>query len=206
MCKQSSLIHQCTEEFYTIRNFCKQISSRSLYFLTFSSYSFQTLPGLVSVRHSSFKSSEPLTPELQDRMNQRNIEVLKSPPEWKYVERLLGERIIAPAPVGDKYLPSGWKPQKDVTELKERYPYFVNRSRNHQIPVYLLATFRGQRKITKLKRIEGDIWALEKDLKNMLEKTLKKRVETRVNEVSGQIDFKGIHVDMITNHLLEQGF
>lgn len=139
-------------------------------------------------------------------MGQKNIEVLKSPPEWKYVERLLGERIIAPAPVGDQYLSSGWKPQKDVAELKEKYPYFVNRSRNHQIPVYLMATFRGQRKITKLKRIEGDIWALEKDIKNMLEKTLKKRVETRVNEVSGQIDFKGIHVDMITSYLSEQGF
>lgn len=93
-----------------------------------------------------------------------------------------------------------------MAELKGQFPYFINRTKNHQVPVYLLSTFRGQRKITKLKRVEGDIWALEKELKQFLESSLKKRVETRVNEVSGQIDFKGIHVDTITQYLMEKGF
>lgn len=160
-----------------------------------------------SIRHSSFKSSEVLTPEEQNRISQKNIEILTNPPEWKYVERLLGNKIIPPVNVeGDGYMPCGWRPQKSVEELKNKFPYFINRTKNHQIPVYLMSTFRGHRKITKLKRVEGDIWALEADIKKMLETTLKKRIETRVNEVSGQIDFKGIHVDMISEYLMEQGF
>lgn len=123
------------------------------------------------------------------------------------MERLINGRIIEGAPVdGEKYLPSGWKPQKSVGELRENFPYFVSRTKNHQVPVYLSSTFRGQRKITKLRRVEGDIWALEKDLKQTLQSALKKRVETRVNEVSGQIDFKGIHVDMISDYLMAKGF
>lgn len=163
---------------------------------------------LVSVRHSSFKSSEILTPEQQERFSQKNIEILQSPPEWKFVERLINGKIITDAPVNptDTFLASGWKPQKSVAELKEKYPYYVNRTKNHQVPVYLLSTFRGQRKVTKLKRVEGDIWALEKDLKEALQLALKKKVETRVNEVSGQIDFKGIHVDMISVFLMQKGF
>lgn len=106
----------------------------------------------------------------------------------------------------EEFMPSGWRPQKSVAELRDKYAYFVNRTKNHQMPVYLMSTFRGQRKVTKLRRVEGDIWALEKDLKTFLEKALKKRVETRVNEVSGQIDFKGIHVDMISEYLMEKGF
>lgn len=123
------------------------------------------------------------------------------------MERLVNGRIIEAAPVdAEKYLPSGWKPQKSAGELREIFPYFVSRTKNHQVPVYLSSTFRGQRKITKLRRIEGDIWALEKELKQTLQSALKKRIETRVNEVSGQIDFKGIHVDMISDYLMAKGF
>ena len=166
------------------------------------------LSSVTPVRHSSFRSSEIVTPEHLEEVSKKKIEILQSPPEWKFVERLINGRIIGNPPVTDanEYLPSGWKPQKSVAELKAQFPYFVNRTKNHQVPVYLMSTFRGQRKITKLKRVEGDIWALEKDLKDYLQKTLKKRVETRVNEVSGQIDFKGIHVDMITERLMEKGF
>lgn len=123
------------------------------------------------------------------------------------MERIINGRIIQDSPVAtEEFMPSGWRPQKSVADLRDKYAYFVNRTKNHQMPVYLMSTFRGQRKVTKLRRVEGDIWALEKDLKTFLEKALKKRVETRVNEVSGQIDFKGIHVDMISEYLMEKGF
>lgn len=149
-----------------------------------------------------------LTPEQQQQqIATKKIEILQSPPEWRFVERLVNNRVINEAPVTtDDFLPSGWRPQKSVAELKTNFPYFVNRTKNHQVPVYLVSTFRGQRKITKVRRIEGDIWALEKDLKEALQKTRKQRVETRVNEVSGQIDVKGIHVDEISDFLMQRGF
>lgn len=159
-----------------------------------------------TIRHSSFQSSEVLSPEEENRISQKKIEIIQNPPEWKYVERLLGTTSVPQVNAGGDYLPSGWRPPKSIEELKSKYAYYVNRSKNHQIPVYSLSTFRGHRKITKLKRVEGDIWALEADLKSMLETRLKKRIETRVNEVSGQIDFKGLHVGAISKYLMQKGF
>lgn len=74
------------------------------------------------------------------------------------------------------------------------------------IPVYLKITYRGQRHVTQLKHIHGDIWKLENELHQMIEKNIGKKIVTRINEMSGQIWFKGDYVTMIGNYLMNKGY
>lgn len=127
------------------------------------------------------------------------IEVLKNPPEWKYVERILGKAQI-PEPLSKSEYPSGWKPQTNLDN-----PYYVARTMNHMIPVYLNTYFRGQRRITKLRKIQGDIWLLERELREVIEARIGKNIATRINELSGQIWFKGDFVNIIKDHLMKKG-
>ena len=103
------------------------------------------------VRWSSFRSSEPFTDNIE---NHPKVLVEKNPPEWKYVESLLGCRVI-PVPLEKSEFPSNWKPQ-DVLQAQQS-PYFIERTKNYMCPVYLNKTFRGQRQITKIRRIEGKL-------------------------------------------------
>lgn len=100
------------------------------------------------VRWSSFRSSEPYT----DIENHPKVVVERNPPEWKYVETLLGCRVI-PVPFEKAEFSSNWKPQ-DVLKAQQS-PYYIERTKNYMCPVYLNKTFRGQRQITKIRRIEG---------------------------------------------------
>lgn len=132
------------------------------------------------------------------------VEVVHNPPEWKYVERLLPQEII-PKPAQKAEYPSGW--QYPTANSAKDLKYSVLRTKNHMVPVYLHTRFRGQRRITVVRRIEGDIWALEKDLRAVVEKARGGRLcASRVNEMSGQIHFHGDYVDQIREYLKQKGF
>lgn len=73
-------------------------------------------------------------------------------------------------------------------------------------PLYLKIQGRGQIKTTKLKRIQGDIWALHDDLKVYLEKRSKKYVHMQIQEVSGHINIKGDYVSIVEEWLQDKGF
>lgn len=73
------------------------------------------------------------------------------------------------------------------------------------LPVYLQRAFRGQRRITVIRRVEGDIWLLEAELRYLIEKQLNRPIITRVNEMTGQIAFKGDHVAVVEKFLLDKG-
>ncbi|XP_049276687.1 probable 39S ribosomal protein L49, mitochondrial [Anopheles funestus] len=149
-----------------------------------------------SVRWSSFRSSEPVG----DVAQFPEVEVVRNPPEWKYVERLLAPRTV-PKPIAKESYPSGWKPADPRPELK----YVVLRTKNHMLPVYLRRAFRGQRRITAIRHVEGDIWQLEAELRYLIEKQLDRPIITRVNEMSGLIELKGDHVAFVEKFLLEKG-
>ncbi|XP_019532853.2 large ribosomal subunit protein mL49 [Aedes albopictus] len=157
-----------------------------------------SVPALCSnpIRNGSFRSSEPVG----DIAQFPEVEVIKNAPEWKYVERLLAPRVVPTPEVKVEY-PSGWKPPQPKPDLK----YFVARTKNHMLPVYLHRTFRGQRILTTVRRIDGDIWQLEAELRYLLEKRLKKSIVTRVNEMNGQIELKGDFVTIVEEFLLEKG-
>lgn len=150
-------------------------------------------------RLSSFRSSSEVKPLEQ----YPEVEVLHNPPEWKYVERLLPPRTV-PQPVEKSEYPSGWQPQ---TANGEESGYFVARTKNHMVPVYLNTRFRGQRRLTIVRYIQGDIWALERDLRQVVEQARNgKLCATRVNELSGQIHIHGDYVDLLREHLKSKGF
>ncbi|XP_053951186.1 probable 39S ribosomal protein L49, mitochondrial [Anastrepha ludens] len=160
----------------------------------------QSVSATNAIRRSSYLSSQ----EVGLREQYPEIEIVHNAPEWKYVERLLPPKTV-PKPIAKSEYPSGWKPQTAATlpDLK----YFVARTKNHMVPVYLQTTFRGQRRITVVRRIQGDIWELEKELRIVVEKARNgKLCASRVNEMSGQIHFHGDYVDVIREHLKEKGF
>ncbi|XP_055638657.1 probable 39S ribosomal protein L49, mitochondrial [Toxorhynchites rutilus septentrionalis] len=155
-----------------------------------------TVLNIKCTRDSSFRSSEPVG----DLNQYQNAEVVKNPPEWKYIERLISPRVI-PKPLSKATYPSGWKPPKPDVDLK----YFVPRTKNYMLPVYLRRTFRGQRIVTALRRVDGDIWQLEAELRYLIEKKLQKQIVTRVNEMNGLIEFKGDYVTIIKDYLHDKG-
>ncbi|XP_025409747.1 probable 39S ribosomal protein L49, mitochondrial [Sipha flava] len=150
-------------------------------------------------RDSSYRSS----PIAQDPSHYTKYEVSSSPEEWKFVERLLPLTIIPPPPDG-KNFPSGWQPQ---TAKFGQYPYFVHRTRNHMLPVYLKVSMRGTRRITQINNVDGDIWKLEEALKKYLQKVYgdKRIIATKVHEVCGHLCIHGDHVSRVNEWLLKKG-
>lgn len=150
-------------------------------------------------RWSTYKSS----PIYKDPSHYTDYEVSKDPAEWSFVERLMRYKVIPKPPSTDKVLPSGWKPP--TANVKE-YPYFIQRTKNHMQPVYLKRSFRGMRRITYISKIQGDIWKLEKELKEYVEQQSGRSVGSRINELAGQIRFRGDYVSIVKRWLDAKGF
>lgn len=127
---------------------------------------------------------------------------MKNPPEWIYVEALLAPKTV-PVPTPKTEYTSVWRPPQPV---KGSNSYAVYRNKNQMMPVYLKATHRGLRKLTIVKRIDGDIWKLHDELKRLVEESAKKEVLTRVNELSSQIHLRGDFVQIVYDYLLKKGF
>ncbi|GBP53276.1 Probable 39S ribosomal protein L49, mitochondrial [Eumeta japonica] len=153
---------------------------------------------ILPVNYSSYAKS-PFVYKIEERYN---YDVVKKPIEWKYVERLLPFETIPNPLIKDKY-PSGWVPPKE--EAKE-LPYFIHRSKNHFLPVYLKISLRGSKKISIIRKIDGDIWLLNDELKKFLKDKNKMYVETRVHELAQFIEVKGDYVIDIRNWALSKGF
>lgn len=133
---------------------------------------------------------------------QPNVEIVKNPPEWEYVERLFPP-LTVPQPTPKAEYPSGWTPQKPEAF---KQPYFIPRSRNYMVPVYLLIDYRGTRKRTAVKSIQGDIWQLNSDIMQHIETYMAKKERSRVNEFTQQIIINGDYVNLVRDYLLSKGF
>lgn len=136
-----------------------------------------------------------------DLSKQPNVEVLKNPPEWKYVERILPKATV-PVPTPKAAYSSGWTPQDAKAQT---YPYFIRRTRNHMVPIYLKNSFRGLRKQTIIKNISGDIWKLNHELMDYIEYYMAKRERSRVNEFTQTIKINGDYVNLIKDYLINKG-
>ncbi|XP_074662407.1 large ribosomal subunit protein mL49-like [Tubulanus polymorphus] len=127
--------------------------------------------------------------------------------DWIHVERILPRKTIPEPPTHESYpTPSGWVPQY---AKPGDYPYFVCRSKFHNFPVYLDQKGHDlQRKLTTVRKIEGNIWEFEKDLRAFLVNYYPQNtfIFTQVNEICRLIRLKGIHLDAITKFLIEKGF
>ncbi|PBC32572.1 large ribosomal subunit protein mL49 [Apis cerana] len=157
------------------------------------------LPIITQKRWGKYKTS----PQYTESSKYTDYEVTKDPQEWEYVERLLKPKSIPIPCLENKEYPSGWKPP--ISKPQE-YPYYIQRTKNYMQPVYLEIFHRGLRRITTVRKIHGNIWILENELKEYLEKNVKKSVGVRTNELSGQIQFRGDYVNLIKAWMNEKGF
>lgn len=151
-----------------------------------------------AIRWSSFRSSEVVT----DIQKHPHVEVIKSPPEWKFVEALLPQKRV-PQIVAKQEYPSTWKPP---TVNAAKVSYMVTRTKNHMMPVYLKRTHRGLRRLTVVRHVEGDIWGLHNELKALVEKSINKEITSRVNEMNGQIWLRGDYVVLVHDYLQKKGY
>lgn len=128
---------------------------------------------------------------------------VESVDEYQFVERLLPPTSI-PKPAKHEHYPtpSGWQPPRDTLP---NLPYSVRRSRMHNLPVYTDIT-HGNRQMTVIRKVEGDIWALQKDVEDFLSPLLGKTPITQVNEVTGTLRVKGYFEQQLKAWLLERGF
>lgn len=162
-------------------------------------FSFQkNINGITFSRNSSFKSSEIC----QGSDKHPKVEIIKNPPEWVHVEALLAPKTV-PIPTPKAEYRSAWKPP---TTIKGAQNYMIYRNKNKMMPVYLRETHRGLRKITVVRRVDGDIWELHNDLKRLVETSTNKEVLTRVNELSSQVQLRGDFVQIVNDFLLKKGF
>ncbi|XP_061697699.1 mitochondrial ribosomal protein L49 [Syngnathoides biaculeatus] len=126
----------------------------------------------------------------------------ESTEEYKFVERLIPPSRIPTPPKHVGPTPSGWTPP---AESPPPLPYMIRRSRMHNIPVYTDVT-NGNRKMTLVRKVEGDIWALEKDVKQFLKDVTGKEMPTQVNEVTMILKVKGHFDKELKEWLTKKGF
>lgn len=128
--------------------------------------------------------------------------ILESAEEYKFVERLIPPTRVPSPPKHAGPTPSGWTPPSDSPPSLS---YVIRRSRMHNIPVYTELT-NGSRRTTLVRKVEGDIWALEKDVKQYLMEVTGKELPTRVNEVTMTLRVKGHFEDELKEWLVRKGF
>ncbi|KAM4618089.1 large ribosomal subunit protein mL49 [Discoglossus pictus] len=80
--------------------------------------------------------------------------IVESQDEFRFVERLIPPTKVPQPPRHETISPSGWIPPKGAPP---DLPYTVRRSRMHNVPVYTDIT-HGNRHMTLIRKIEGDIW------------------------------------------------
>ncbi|KAL5008953.1 hypothetical protein ScPMuIL_014534 [Solemya velum] len=146
--------------------------------------------------------------ELSDRPNPLNKDdypsVEISTEDFKYVERLLPNPLIPDPPNHEVYpTPSGWQPPQ---ESALDHPYFINRTSSHHLPLYLNTRAAGRQRLTTVRKIDGDIWKFEEDLRHYLETLTEEPIITQVHEVARFVRVKGYHLDDVAKFLMEKGF
>ncbi|XP_071963792.1 large ribosomal subunit protein mL49-like isoform X2 [Antedon mediterranea] len=131
-------------------------------------------------------------------------EVIESKDDFKYVQRLIPPLQIPEPPKHASYpTPCGWSPP---TGPLSDCPYFVRRTRYHNIPVYTEIKHFGTQILTSITHIDGDIWVLANELKDHLQQFEEYTIPMQVHEYTKQIRYKGTFEKQVKKYLLEKGF
>ncbi|PAA75892.1 hypothetical protein BOX15_Mlig001027g9, partial [Macrostomum lignano] len=132
-----------------------------------------------------------------------------------FVTPLLAADTVPEPPRHASYpTPSGWSPPSpDALAGRTGRPYAVLRTRNHMLPIYYAETDRrrtenvpGTRRMTIVKRIQGDTAALAHDLRRLLEPDNDGPLFVQVDDVSGTIRIVGQHEQRVAKFLMDCGF
>ena len=73
------------------------------------------------------------------------------------------------------------------------------------VPVYLFRSHRGMQRLTVIRRIQGDIFLLEKELNDHVEKAVGRKIGAQINEPAGIIKFRGDFVSICKRYLDDKG-
>ncbi|GFR31939.1 probable 39S ribosomal protein L49, mitochondrial [Trichonephila clavata] len=120
---------------------------------------------------------------------------------WHFVERLFPKLRIPEPP--QNYSTTGWKAPSETVPNE---PYFIERTRNHMLPVYETRVYKDRVLVTQVRKIQGDIWVFEQDLRNYLYVKSDEEVESHVNEMCCFVNVKGRYVNEIKEWLYNKGF
>ena len=159
---------------------------------------------------TAFPDEQPFNEIYADGKNEGNFtdaqNLLKEQPErWFWVERLL-PRPLAKRQTRDQLsakTSSGFiSPPPTAPEL----PYFVARTRNNLLPVYKIVEYRDQLAKTVVRKVTGDLWALEEELRSVIQLLQEERILSSVNEGNGEIKFLGSFEKQLSDRLIELGF
>ncbi|XP_062491459.1 large ribosomal subunit protein mL49 [Pezoporus occidentalis] len=127
----------------------------------------------------------------------------ESSADFAFVERLLPPSIVPDPPPHPSYpTPSGWSPPADPPPA---LPYYIQRSRYHNLPVYERVV-SGNRRLTDLQHVDGDLWALEREVRELLQSLGVAEPEVQVNEVTGRLRIRGHWGAELRRWLLQKGF
>lgn len=141
--------------------------------------------------------------DASDELEDVEFVASQDPAEWEFVERLIPPELIPQIPEKDSY-PSGFVPAKVAPGT---YPYHVARTPLNMLPVY--ADNYGTNKnalVTKLKRVDGDLFALKKELDEFLFERYQMEFICQVAEVYGRISYRGDFEMDFKEFLLMKGF
>lgn len=93
-----------------------------------------------------------------------------------------------------------------ISEEAFQHPYFVERTKNHMLPVFLKKYGVANTLCTKVKNVHGDLRGFQKDLHNHIEMKIGRRVPCYVHEGNCTIFFRGDFVYYVEQWLLSKGF
>lgn len=172
-------------------------------------------PHLHEERNRVDPSEEPFSAIYADEQTKdddqyTSVRNITSPELWSCVEDLKRQILNPPVRLrkpGEPIepMPSGWVPPP---EQPPDLPYFIARTRGRLLPVYYYLHSDQDSCRTIVKKITGDLWKLEEDLRIHLESLLdnKQRILTSVQEPDGVVVFKGRYLHQIVDWLHKQGF
>lgn len=84
--------------------------------------------------------------------------------------------------------------------------YFIERTKNHMQPVYLNISYRGIKKVTVIKNIQGNIWEMDRDIKQYLLDHEQWTVASQIHEFACLLKFRGDIVARIKRWMDTKGF
>ncbi|PAV92266.1 hypothetical protein WR25_09032 [Diploscapter pachys] len=135
------------------------------------------------------------------------------PVNWSEVERLFPIEIVPEVPHHDSFpTPSGWRP---AANPPPDLPYYVRRRADHTLPLYLQTKKDKLNEKTLdidhvemvvIKKVEGDLFAFESDLRKYLEAKLGRPIATHIDELKGRVIVREVDRAEIERFLFDSGF
>ena len=132
-----------------------------------------------------------LHPNSKRRWNQMTQSV--EPLTWKLHE--LQKQTL----LGDSEFLKQWRPENEPMGTLEALPFSIMRTHTGNLPVYTDIRTGGQRQLTVVRKIEGDIEAFKAELAKVVS-------NATIEEKMGRLEISGIHSQKVKLWLTRLGF